>query len=254
MSNHYHLLLETPAGNLSQIMRHINGAYTNHFNTKRRRAGHLLQGRYRAILVEADVYAKELSRYIHLNPVRTGITEQPGEYPWSSYRCYSGKEQPSEWLCMDMILADFAKNLQDAARRYAEFVESALQEQEDPLQRVVSSTLLGSEKFIQTICDKYLKGRKAERDVPAVRHLLTFPSAESIFKAVDKACKEVALAKQVKLYLFHQFSGLKLKDIAARFGIGESAVSLASHRMKLKMKKDAGLRNLIQKIREDIGL
>jgi REP element-mobilizing transposase RayT len=116
MSNHYHLLLETPEGNLSQVMRHINGAYTNHFNTKRRRAGHLLQGRYRAILVEADVYAKELSRYIHLNPVRAGITEQPGEYPWSRYRCYSGIEQPSEWLCMDMILADFGKNLQDAAR------------------------------------------------------------------------------------------------------------------------------------------
>jgi REP element-mobilizing transposase RayT len=66
MSNHYHLLMETPAGNLSQIMRHINGAYTNYFNTKRKRAGHLFQGRYKAILVDRDAYALELSRYIHL--------------------------------------------------------------------------------------------------------------------------------------------------------------------------------------------
>lgn len=70
MSNHYHLLLESPGGNLSQIMRHINGAYTTYYNVKRKRAGHLFQGRYKAILIEADEYALELSRYIHLNPVR----------------------------------------------------------------------------------------------------------------------------------------------------------------------------------------
>src|SRR5664279_2859353 len=84
MNNHYHLLLETPSGNLSQIMRHINGAYTTYFNVKRKRAGHLFQGRYKAILVEADEYAKELSRYIHLNPVRVGIVANPEEYRWSS--------------------------------------------------------------------------------------------------------------------------------------------------------------------------
>ena len=82
MSNHYHLLLETPLANLSQIMRHINGAYTTYFNIKRERAGHLFQGRYKAILVEMDEYAQELSRYIHLNPVRAGIAEMPEQYPW----------------------------------------------------------------------------------------------------------------------------------------------------------------------------
>ena len=85
MSNHYHLLLETPSGNLSQIMRHINGAYTNYFNAKRKRAGHLFQGRYKAILVEADQYAKELSRYLHPNPVRAGMVDRPEAWEWSSY-------------------------------------------------------------------------------------------------------------------------------------------------------------------------
>ena len=70
MNNHYHLLLETPKGNLSQIMQHINGAYTTYFNVNHKRAGHLFQGRYKAILVDSDAYAGELSRYMHLNPVR----------------------------------------------------------------------------------------------------------------------------------------------------------------------------------------
>ena len=72
MGNHYHLLLETPRGNLSQIIHHINGAYTTYFNVKRDRSGHLFQGRFKGILVEKDAYCKELSRYIHLNPVRAG--------------------------------------------------------------------------------------------------------------------------------------------------------------------------------------
>ena len=95
MDNHYHLLLETPSGNLSRIMAHINGAYTSYFNKKRDRAGHLFQGRYKAIVVEADEYAKELSRYIHLNPVRAGIVKMPEEYKWSNYCYYIHKRSAS---------------------------------------------------------------------------------------------------------------------------------------------------------------
>ena len=85
MDNHYHLLLETPRGNLSQILHHINRAYTNYVNTKRNRSGHLFQGRYKAIVVEKDPYLLELSHYIHLNPVRAGLVENPSVYRWSSY-------------------------------------------------------------------------------------------------------------------------------------------------------------------------
>jgi putative transposase len=77
MENHYHLLLETPRGNLSQILHHVNGAYTTYYNVKRRRSGHLFQGRYRALLVEKESYCQELSRYIHLNPVRAALVEEP---------------------------------------------------------------------------------------------------------------------------------------------------------------------------------
>jgi putative transposase len=117
MSNHYHLLLETPAGNLPQIMRHINGAYTTYFNVKRKRAGHLFQGRYKAILIEFDEYAAELTCYIHLNPVRAGIVTSPEEYRWSSYRRYIGLETAPKWLKTETILENFGKKVAEAWKR-----------------------------------------------------------------------------------------------------------------------------------------
>ena len=119
MSNHYHLLLGTPSGNLSQIMRHINGAYTMYFNVKRKRAGHLFQGRFKAILVEADAYALELSRYMPLNPVRAGMVAKPEDYPWSSYRSDSGHSATPAWLKTDFILGYVGRNATDATQQYA---------------------------------------------------------------------------------------------------------------------------------------
>ena len=84
-TNHYHLLIETPMGNLSRVMHYINSSYTNYINIKRRRSGHLFQGRYKAILIDRDSYLLELSRYIHLNPVRAKLVEKPQDYPYSSY-------------------------------------------------------------------------------------------------------------------------------------------------------------------------
>ena len=98
MPNHYHLLLETPRANLRRILHHLNTGYTNYFNTKTERVGHLFQGRYRAVLVEKDAYALELSRYIHLNPVRANLVKEPSQYSWSSYSPYVEKEKRWGWL------------------------------------------------------------------------------------------------------------------------------------------------------------
>ena len=123
MTNQYHLLLETPEGNLARIMQHINGAYTTYFNVKRQRSGHLLQGRYKAILVEADEYAKELSRYIHLNPVRAGMVESAEQYEWSSYLDYIGLRSGQEWLTRGLILTSFGRDSREAAGEYRKFVD-----------------------------------------------------------------------------------------------------------------------------------
>ena len=90
MDNHFHLFLATPVGNLSQIMRHVIGAYTTYFNIKRKRSGPLSQGRYKSILVESSEYAAELIRYIHLNPVKAGVAVRVDDYQWSSYRSHIG--------------------------------------------------------------------------------------------------------------------------------------------------------------------
>jgi len=126
MGNHYHLLLETPNGNLSEIMRHINGAYTTYYNIKRGRSGHLLQGRYRALLLDADEYAEALSRYIHLNPVKAGIVEKPEAYPWSSCQDYFGMRISPDWLHQDFILSFFGKKESTARKGYREFCEKRL--------------------------------------------------------------------------------------------------------------------------------
>ena len=143
MNTHYHLLLETPSGNLPQIMRHINGAYTTYFNIKRGRSGHLFQGRYKAILVNIDEYAKELSRYIHLNPVRAKMVKTPEEYEWSSYKFYIGEKKPPGWLYRDFILGYFGKKVSIAQKGYHKFVTAIVNKKYDnPLDEVVNSTLL----------------------------------------------------------------------------------------------------------------
>jgi len=123
MGNHYHLLLETPRGNLSQIIHHINGAYTTYFNIKRDRFGHLFQGRFKGILVDKDAYCKELSRYIHLNPVRAGMVKNPSEYPWSSYRYFVGKDKKPQWLTAGLVLGDFGGERKKGYRGYKQYVE-----------------------------------------------------------------------------------------------------------------------------------
>jgi len=110
MDNHYHLILETPMGNLLKVMHGINGGYTGYFNRKYKRVGHLFQGRYRAILVEKESYLLPLSRYVHLNPVRAGLVRRPEGYRWSSYRGYIGREREEDWVEYAWALSQFAES------------------------------------------------------------------------------------------------------------------------------------------------
>jgi putative transposase len=256
MTNHYHLLLETPSGNLSQIMQHVNGAYTTYCNTKRKRAGHLFQGRYKAILVDADTYAKELSRYIHLNPVRAGIVKMPVEYQWSSYRSYTGGVIAPQWLYRDFILGYFGGVTTESQVRYHSFVSSMLNQKHiNPIDEVVASTFLGGKDFIEKIKKSYLKGKKKDRDLPALNKCLDKPDVETIAKAVEDqigACK--TLSKQLSLYLCHRYSGKKLGEIGNYFGIGDSGVTQASRRFLVKLNNDKNLHEIVEHITAKINL
>jgi len=256
MDNHYHLLLETPFGNLSQIMRHINGAYTTYFNVKRSRAGHLFQGRYKAILVDIDEYAKELSRYIHLNPVRAKMVEIPELYDWSSYKFYIGKAKPPKWLYRDFILGYSGRKASAAQNRYKRFVSSLInQKYDNPLKDVIGSILLGSPDFIEFIRDKFLSGQKTGKDLPALRVLTQRISMKDIFDAVDMAFgNDPAFTRSLKMYLCQRHTGEKLKTIGNQFGIGKSAVSHTCRRVKVKIEGDQKLKKQISKIEKKLNL
>ncbi|MFH1896925.1 MAG: transposase [Candidatus Desantisbacteria bacterium] len=255
MSNHYHLLVETPSGNLSQIMKHINGAYTNYFNVKRKRAGHLFQGRYKAILIEANEYAQELSRYIHLNPVRAMIVSMPEEYQWSSYRDYIGQRKAPNWLKTEFISGYFDKRVSDAQRKYRTFVENLIEQKyESPLKATIASTILGSDEFVKEITESYVDGKQLDRDLSAIRTLSSRPSIDKIMEAVNNVLGQNRLSRKAVIYFSHKFSGAKLKEIGERFNMGESAVSQASRRFAQHVEKDGNLKKVVKELEGMLNL
>lgn len=254
MGNHYHLLLSTPEGNLSRIMRHINGGYTTYFNKRHNRFGHLFQGRYKAILVDADPYAGELSRYIHLNPVRAGMVRQAEQYKWSSYAVYTGKTKTPPWLTVDWLLQYFGKIPAEAREAYSFFVKAAVAPDEDPLKDTTSTLVLGRAEFIENILRKHLSGKKIGRDIPALREL-TKISLEAIIKAVGQECGgRLDIARKAAIHISHRYSGRTLREIGARFGIGESGVARASSRFEAELRGNRLLKKKVNIVIEALNL
>jgi len=256
MNNHYHLLIETPSGNISQIMHHINTAYTAYFNTKHARSGHLFQGRYKAIVIDADEYAREVSRYIHLNPVRAGLIENPEEYRWSSYQYYIFSPGPPKWLKRELILSYFGGDQKTAMKKYQNFVCSVMdQECKNPLGELANSVILGGDEFIEAIKSRYLRNKQPNRELPILRDLSDRPELNQIVNVVDSVLQSnKKLARQVKLHMCHRYSGIKLREIGKHFGIGESGVTYASRRIGMKAEKDKKLREIIKTVKTKIFL
>jgi REP element-mobilizing transposase RayT len=249
MSNHFHLMVETPLGNLSWIMKHINGSYTTYFNVKHKRAGHLLQGRYKAVLVQADAYAAELSRYIHLNPVRAKMVSTPEEYRWSSCSRYLEGTEPS-WLSTGLVLGYFGTEDEDRRRNYRDYLYDAIgKESRDPLSDSVASTILGSDDFVRDIREKYLDGKENDRELPALRDLSRGPGVAEIKALSEEAFPEnERLARMAGIYLCWRYSGAKLKEIGALYGISESGVNRACSRFEKMMERNEDLRERLQRL------
>jgi len=167
MGNHWHLLVETPDGNLSKGMRQLNGVYTQRFNRTHNRVGHVYQGRYKAILVQKDAYLLELSRYIVLNPVRAGMVRTARDWPWSNYRATAGLTAAPNWLEIDWILAAFAERKQEAQTAYRRFVTGG-KNQPSPWEGLKNQIYLGSDAFVDAM----------QRKMDADRRLSEFPKAQ----------------------------------------------------------------------------
>ncbi|HRK57511.1 MAG TPA: transposase [Burkholderiaceae bacterium] len=220
MDNHYHLLIETPEPNLSQGMRQINGVYTQGFNRRHGRVGHVLQGRFKAILVERDSYLLELARYIVLNPVRAGMIPDAQRYRWSSYRAMAGLEAAPDWLTVDWVLGQFARQRAAAQRKYAQFVAQG-KDLPSPMSAVKGQVLLGSESFVQQMTP-LLDDCKDIKEITRAERLAHRPALSTLLPA--RACADKALRDQAirEAYLLFGYSMLA---IARQANIHYSTVS-----------------------------
>jgi putative transposase len=214
MSNHYHLLIETPEANLSQGMRQLNGVYTQRFNRAHGRVGHVFQGRYKAILVERDSYLLELARYVVLNPLRAGMVKRLETRPWSSYLATCGQASVPEWLQPDWILAQFGRQRASAIRKYVEFVHEGarLPSVWTPLRGQI---YLGSEAFVKKM-QAQIEKRPSLDEIPrAQRRMLT----QSLAEFEQRYERNEAMARA---YMSGQHT---MAAIAEHFGVHYSTVS-----------------------------
>jgi len=182
MTNHDHLFVETPEGNLSAGMQHYNGSYTGYFNRRHRRRGHLFQGRFKGHLIEEEGYFLEVSRYIHLNPVRAKIVERPEQYAFSSYRGYVRRRQAVECVCYERVLGEFGRDAGTARRAYGQFVRAGIDEPpRSPFREAIGGLLLGSDAFVARM-GRLLGQRPTDAALPQLNKLRPRPSLERIIE------------------------------------------------------------------------
>jgi len=171
MDNHFHLFLQTPEPNLSAGMQHLNGSYAGYVNARHARSGHLFQGRFKAIVVEEEGHWLELSRYVHLNPVRAGLASRPEDWAWTSYGGYHRARARLDWVDYDRILDESGTDRATARRRYRAFMEQGLGRKLDsPLSAAVHGAVLGSERFVERM-RRLVAGRPGDSEVPDLKRL-----------------------------------------------------------------------------------
>jgi len=232
MPNHYHLLIETPRAGLSKAMRHLNGFYTQYFNRKRKRVGPLFQGRYKAILVDKESYLLQLSRYIHLNPVKAAITTKPEDYRYSSYRFFLGEKDAPAFLAADWLLSQFGNTKSKARSHFHEFTMDGLSINFDPFKEVRSGSLMGSDIFCAEIKEKCLT-REDEAEIPELKVLKESFDLKEYERAVSDLTPDESIRKKLLIYALRYHSPLSLVEIAGSVGqMTHHAVSKAATRLR----------------------
>jgi REP element-mobilizing transposase RayT len=234
MGNHYHLLIETPEANLSRGMRQLNGIYTQNFNWKRHRSGHLLQGRYKAILVDKDEYLLELARYLMLNPVRAGMVESPEEYGWSSYRATTGKDKAPDFLTTDWLLARFGGTRGRARRRFADFVKEEVKNRTSPWTELKGQIYLGDESFVESLLQEFTGNRGKLQEVPKKQKFASRPGLSELFKGSTWSDKK---ERNLAIFKAHVGTGYKLQEIADYLNMHYASISRIVVQVEKEMLK-----------------
>lgn len=218
MSNHYHMVIETPEANLSRGMRHLNGVYTQRFDRTHQRVGHVFQGRFKAIVMDRDAYLLELSRYVVLNPVRAHMVANAAEWPWSSYLATVGQATKPDWLHTDWLLSQFGVNDSSRVQAYQRFVDAGI-EQSGIWEQLQGQIYLGSDGFV----DKMLalaNESTASAEIPRQQ-------VRSAQKSLDDYLIEYADDRDTGMALAYLHDGYRMQAIAAAFKVHYATVSRA---------------------------
>jgi REP-associated tyrosine transposase len=259
MTNHYHLLLHTPEGNLSRCMRHINGVYTQRFNRTYKEDGQLFRGRYKAILVDDDNHLLEVLRYIHKNPMRAGIVQDLDDFLWSSHKGYVSRAKKWDWLYKDFLLEMFAEKSVAAQRAYTKFVSRPEPEEIEKFYAKKNlATTLGGEAFRERIKSRF-SSLRFNKEIPESKTLsLDAARLRKHVCGVFKVKKDVLftsrrgrenLARDVAIYLQRKHCRQTLVELGKDYGIPNySTVSSACERVKARLLTDKKLLAMLTKI------
>jgi len=275
MDNHYHLLAKTRRANLSRFMQRLNTSYSLYFRYKHRRPGHTFQGRYRAKIVEDDEYLVSLSRYIHLNPVRTNAARRLNKlqrvrqleaFRFSSYPGYAKAAAEEPWICYDLRKI-FARSATAARRHYRGYVRSAVMEDDGPLLEAMRASrhAIGSQKFVAQIERTFKRrrtGQVTDRDVALPREqvdlqrIIAAVAAEYEIDAADlqQHGRRAGPAKAVALELACRHTVLNQRQIGQHFGkITSMAVCMARRRFREdQASQDPALQQTLARLQEEI--
>ena len=253
MGNHYHLLVRTNLANLKQAMHWFGTTYTNRFNSRHSRSGHLFQGRYKSIIVENEAYLLQLSYYIHRNPLRANLVKRLSEYRWSSYNYYAyGKKQP-EWLSMDLILSQHQSS-DSPHKSYRTKVQNYAKEEQLLWEDFRHGLVLGSKKFVDKIRRKYLP-ENPQVDLPQQFSLSRSIDANSFlneagrFIGFDPDCvlnkRRLSGSDKDKrdllIYFLYRSGKITNAQIGQLFSISYSAVNHSIKSLKAKLKTNYDL-------------
>jgi len=228
MSNHYHLLIETPDANLSRGMQFLNGVYTQWFNRRHQRVGHLLQGRFKGILVEKESHLLELARYIVLNPVRAKMVRSVRDWPWSSYRATSGQIDVPDFLTIDWILSQFDSDRERAIYAYRKFVRQG--RGIDVWEELRAGAFLGTNSFVDQLRTLF-KEKPFDPDYRKRERFAARPSLEKLFADVsDKATRNERIYQAVRV---HHYT---LREVGDFVGLLYSSISMIAKRFRETLK------------------
>ena len=217
MSNHYHLVLDTPRGNLSDAIRHLNGCYSQAYNRRHDQTGHTFEARYRSLVIQGEIYLKRANRYVVRNPLRARVTNSAAEWRWSTYRATAGLETPPPWLYLDWIESSFnAASREDAQRRYRDYVNArtASKSKID-----TKALVLGSKRFEAAVVEA-IRLQQLDRLLPIGDAVPAPPPLASLFHGVAAGSH----SRGEVIFDAHVTHGYCLGEIAMHLGIHRTAV------------------------------